>query len=80
MRLGWLPRREQLPAPIAPAVGGDKRPPNRTKFSMVRSPQTPVWGELSVVLIFPLEAGISWSAPELLYLRVVNIISKITNI
>ena len=50
-------------------------PPNR----MVRSLQTPVCRELIVVLVFLIEAGISGSVPELLYLRVLTNISKVTN-
>jgi hypothetical protein len=34
--------------------------------------------ELSVELVFLIEAGISWSVPELLYLRVLKNISKVT--
>jgi hypothetical protein len=50
-----------------------KRPPNR----MVRSPK-PVWGDLSsAVLVFPIEASISWSVPELLYLRVLEKFHKL---
>jgi hypothetical protein len=46
-----------LPAPIAHASRSDKRPPN----CMVSSAGTPVAVELSVVLVFLIEAGISWS-------------------
>jgi hypothetical protein len=39
---------------------------------MVTSAGTPVAVEVVVLLIFVSEAGISWSVPELLYLRVLN--------
>jgi hypothetical protein len=35
--------------------------------------------EYTVLLVFPVEAGISWTVPELLYLRVLKNISKVTN-
>jgi hypothetical protein len=46
---------------------------------MVNSAGTPVAAEFTVILVFPIEAGISWSVPELLYLRVLKNISKVTN-
>jgi hypothetical protein len=46
---------------------------------MVNSRRTRVRREFTVVLIFLVEAGISWSVPELLYLRVLKNISKVTN-
>jgi hypothetical protein len=66
---------DHLPAPIAPASRSNKRPPNR----MARSAKTWVLAERSILLIFLIEAGISWSVPELLYLRVLKFFSKVTN-
>jgi hypothetical protein len=39
---------------------------------MVSSAKTRVLAELTVLFVFPIEAGISWSAPELLHLRVLK--------
>jgi hypothetical protein len=50
-------------------------PPNR----IVRSLRTRVRRDLSVLSVFLIEAGTSWSVPELLYLRVLKNISKVTN-
>jgi hypothetical protein len=66
---------QNLPAPIAPAARSNERPPNR----MERSAKTRVCAERSVLLVFQIEAGISWSVPELLYLLVLKIFQKITN-
>jgi hypothetical protein len=68
-------RRSKLPAPIAHATRSDKRPPNR----MVTSGKTRDFPEVTDVLIFRIEAGISWSVPELLYLRVLGNSSKLKN-
>ena len=54
-----------LSAPIAYAARSDKRPP----ICMVTSWKIAIFQDLTVLLIFPIEAGISWSVPELLYLR-----------
>ena len=68
----------EVHAPIAHAARSNKRPPNR----MVKSWKNRVFQDFTVLLIFLIEAGISWSAPELhvLYLRVLKNISKVTNI
>jgi hypothetical protein len=67
--------RKSLAAPIVHATRSNKRPPNR----MVNSLETRVFREFTVVLVFLIEAGVSWSVPELLYLRVLKNISKVTN-
>jgi hypothetical protein len=64
-----------LPVPIAYAARSNKRPP----ICMVRSWKIAIFQDPTVLLVFPIEAGISWSAPELLYLRVLKNISKVTN-
>jgi hypothetical protein len=51
----------------------------RIDWTMVTSAKTRVLAEVTVLLVFLMEASISWSLPELLYLRVLKNILKITN-
>jgi hypothetical protein len=46
---------------------------------MVASLETWVSSDVAALLVFLIEAGISWSVPELLYLWVLKHISKVTN-